>query len=358
MTVIKGLIFGFLCLVLLCGANPVWADEDASGTSTDSVGLAEKESKGPSKRGPAGRSQIHHPDHPVQLPNTTGPIVTDSAITQPFKTWSAQITPTINVIGGVFNSNWQRRSTGADQPTRQLQIADEGDYKSFQVSAQLNYGLTPRMDISLTVPFRQNWASNVGPFSRAANFGSLGDSSLALRYMFLNGSPTATTVTGYASVLIPNGHASPMEPKLLGIDQTGGGAFGFTWGIDVFKYVPQGPILLYANIWYTNFVDGWVNGTRVYYPDQFTVNLAMEVPFKNSPSNRWAFLLEVLSNWDAGRMFGPKANQAPLAIVNILPAVEFLPFSWFTLAAGVQVSLIGKNNPYAYTPTLAIFINF
>ena len=74
--------------------------------------------------------------------------------------------------------------------------------------------------------------------------------------------------------------------------------------------------------------------------------------------NRWAFLLEVLSNWDAGRMFGPKANQAPLAIVNVLPAVEFLPFSWFTLAAGVQVSLIGKNNPYGYTPTLAIFINF
>jgi len=345
MTVIKGLIFGFLWLVLLCGANPVWADEDPSGTSTDSVGIAEKESKGPSKRGPAGRSQIHHPDHPVQLPNTTGPIVTDSAIIQPLKTWSAEINPTINFIGGVFNSNWQRRSAG-------------GDYKSFQVPAQLNYGLTPRMDISLTVPFIQNWASNGGQLSQAANFGSLGDTSLVLRYMFLNGSPTATTVTGYVSVLFPTGHASPLEPKFLGIDQTGGGAFGFTWGVDVFKYVPQGPILLYANIWYTNFADGWVNGARVYYPDQFTVNLAMEVPFKNSPSNRWAFLLEVTSNWDAGRMFGPKANQAPTAIVNVLPALEFLPFSWFTLAAGVQVSLIGKKTPYAYTPTLALFISF
>ena len=322
------------------------------------MGVSKKEFKELSKRGPAGRSQIHHPDQPVELPNTTGPIVTDSAITQPFKTWSAQITPTLNFIGGVFNSNWQRRHAGANQSTRQLQIAAEGDYRSFQVPAQLNYGLTPRMDISLTVPFMQNWASNVGPLSRAANFGSLGDASLALRYMFLKGSPTATTVTGFASVLLPTGHASPLEPKLLGIDQTGSGTFGFTWGIDVFKYVPQVPILLYANCWYTNFADGWVNGTRVYYPDQLTVNFAMEVPFKNSPSNRWAFLLEVLSNWDAGRMFGPKANQSPTATVNVFPAVEFLPFSWFTLAAGVQVSLIGKNTPYAYTPTLALFISF
>ncbi len=96
----------------------------------------------------------------------------------------------------------------------------------------------------------------------------------------------------------------------------------------------------------------------MYYPDQVTVNLAMEIPFQNSPSNRWAFLLEVLSNWDAGRMFGPQANQAPLAIVSLLPALEFLPFSWFNLAAGVKVDLFGKNTLYAYTPTLACFINF
>jgi hypothetical protein len=84
----------------------------------------------------------------------------------------------------------------------------------------------------------------------------------------------------------------------------------------------------------------------------------MEVPLKKSPSNRWAFLLEVLSNWDAGRMFGPRANQAPLALVSVLPAVEFLPYSWFTLAAGVQVPLIGKNTTFNYAPTLALFFNF
>jgi len=270
-----------------------------------------------------------------------------------------QVTPTLNLTGGVFNSNWQRRRVGTNQANTVREIGARGDYKSFTVSYDLYYGLTPRMDVSITAnAFVQNWASNVAPASRAANFGSLGDTSVQLRYMLLNGSPTATTVTGYFSALFPTGHASPLEPKLLGTDQTGGGAFSFTWGIDIFKYVPQVPVLFYANIWYTNFADGWVNGARVNYPDNITLNLAMEVPLKKSPSNRWAFLLEVLSNWDAGRMFGPRANQAPLALVSVLPAVEFLPYKWFTLAAGVQVPLIGKNTTFTYAPTLALFFNF
>jgi len=57
-------------------------------------------------------------------------------------------------------------------------------------------------------------------------------------------------------------------------------------------------------------------------------------------------------------MFGPTANQAPLAIVNVLPAVEFLPSKKFTLAAGVQVPLIGRNTTFIYVRTLALFINF
>ncbi len=242
-------------------------------------------------------------------------------------------------------------------PTRQQQIDAAGNYRSLHVPVQLYYGLTPRMDASVTVPFMQNWASNVGPSGQAANFGSLGDSSLALRYKLLNGSPAATTVTGYFSVLFPTGHARQLESKLLGIDQTGIGAFSFTWGIDVFKYLPQVPVLLYANFWYTNYTDGNVNGARVYNPDQVTVNFAVEVPFKNSSGNRWAFLLELLSTWDAGRMVGPKANQASAAAASALPALEFLPAPWLHLAAGVQVSLLGKNSPYSYTPMLALFLN-
>ena len=224
--------------------------------------------------------------------------------------------------------------------------------------AEIYYGLTPRMDVSVAVPFQFNWANNVGPASRAANFGSLGDSSLQFRYRLLEGSPTTTAVTSYVSVLFPTGHATPLESKFLSIDQTGGGAFSFTWGLDIYKYLPKWPVLLYANIWYTNYADGWVNGARVRYPDLITLNLAMEVPFKNSPDNRWAFLLEFLGSGNVGRMFGPRANQAPLALINILPAVEFLPWKHGTLAAGIQIPLAGKNTTFTYAPTLAFFINF
>jgi hypothetical protein len=342
MTVARGLALGFLCLFLCWGMPLAHAAENSPGS--------------PAKGSPEAEKQISSEE--MQLPNTTNPIITDIAITQAYKTWTLQITPTLNLAGGVFNSNWQRRSTGPNQPNTIREIGARGDYKSFSIPMELFYGVTPRMGVSLWGSFVQNWASNVEPSSRSANFGSLGDTSIQLRYMFLNGSPTATTVTGFFSVLFPTGHATPLELKLLGIDQTGGGAFSFTWGLNLFKYVPQVPVLLYANIWYTNFTDGWVNGARVYYPDQFTVNFALEVPLKKSPSNRWAFLVEVLSNWDAGRMFGPKANQAPLAVVYVLPGMEFLPSKWFTLAAGVQIPIIGKNTTFIYAPTLALFFNF
>jgi hypothetical protein len=334
---LRVLVSGLLGAVLLCGPAPLWADE---------AGLAPPKPTSPE----VGTA--------ISLPSTTGPIVTDLAITQAYQTWTAQITPAMTFTGGAFNRDWQRRSVGANLPTQKEQIDAAGNYKSLQVPVEIYYGLTPRMDVSVTIPFIQNWASEVGPPSQAANFGSLGDSSLQLRYRLLTGTPTATTVTGYFSVLFPSGHASRLEPKLVGIDQTGLGALAFTWGIDVFKYLPDVPILLYANIWYTNYADGNAGGARVYYPDQVKVNLAMEIPFRNSPSNRWAFLLEVLSNWDAGRMFGPRANQASSAIISALPALEFLPTSWLHLAAGVQVSLWGKNSLYGYTPTLALFLNF
>jgi len=313
---------------------------------------------GPPSQGSQEAGNQKSPQPQVEAPNTTGPIITDSALTQDKNTWEIQIIPTLGFVGGVFNSHWQRVSTGNNQANTVRDIPFPGNYKSLMLPTEIYYGITPRLEVSVIVPFVQNWATNVGPFSRAAAFGHLGDVSAQVRYRLLEGSPTSTTVTGYFSVLFPTGHASPLEPKFLSIDQTGSGAFSFTWGIDIYKYVPRGPILLYANIWYTNFAEGHVNQARVYYPDQVTVNLAMEIPFKNSPENRWAFLLEMLSLWDAGRMFGPRANQTPLAIVNLLPALEFLPSKRLTLAAGVQVPLIGRNTTFSYAPTLSLFISF
>ena len=333
----KGFISTFLAFLLLGASAAAWAQEASPATSTQTI--TGQEATPP-------------------LPRTMGPIITDVAITQPFKTWALQIYPTLYFVGGVFSPNWQRRPVGGDQRTREQQVEAAGDYRSLLVPVEFYYGLAPRVDVEVSVPFVQHWASNVGPANQAANFGSLGDCSVALRYMFLDGKSTAPTVSGYFGVLFPTGHANNLEPKLLGIDQTGDGAFAFTWGIEYFTYLPKGPILVYANVWYTNFVDGRVNGARVYYPDQVTVNLAFEVPLRKSPHNRWAFLLELLSTWDAGRMFGHKANQPSTVLVTVLPALEFIPTSWFSVALGVQVDLLGKNTAYTYAPTLSLLFNY
>jgi hypothetical protein len=102
---------------------------------------------------------------------------------------------------------------------------------------------------------------------------------------------------------------------------------------------------------------------RTYYPDQITADFAVELPFKQSPDNKWAFLkwaflLEVLSTWSAGRMIGHPLNRLSTAIVSALPALEYLPCKWLSLTAGVQVPICGKNTQYNYSPTLALFINF
>ena len=109
---------------------------------------------------------------PIQLPRTSGPIVTDLAITQAVNTCTAQITPALNFVGGVFNASWKRRATGENQPTRQQQLAAQGKYKNLQVANELYYGLTPRADVSINIPVMQNWASDVGSAKQAANFGS------------------------------------------------------------------------------------------------------------------------------------------------------------------------------------------
>jgi hypothetical protein len=62
--------------------------------------------------------------------------------------------------------------------------------------------------------------------------------------------------------------------------------------------------------------------------------------------------------WSAGRMIGHPVNQPSLAIISALPALEYIPYKWFQLTAGVQVSLFGKNTLHSYSPTLALFFNF
>jgi len=276
--------------------------------------------------------------HPT-IPSTTGPIITDIALPQATGTASLQIIGLFAITGGNFNSSWQRVSAG-------------GDYLSLAVPVIFYYGIAPRMEIQFFTSYIQNWASNVGSASQSANFGGIGDSGLLLKYLFVQEQEKIPAVAGILIVGFPTGHHRHLNSRLLGIDQLGTGAYSFTVGMDIFKYVK--PLLLYGNIWYTGFTDATVGGQKVYYPDKIILNGAMEWPL----AKRWVFLLELVSTWDAGRLIGTRANQPATAIVSVLPALEFLPTTWFNLALGIQVDLVGKNTPYSCTPVVNVLVNF
>jgi hypothetical protein len=274
---------------------------------------------------------------------TTGPIITDTTIPQPLGTATLFIPTFLSLSGGNFSPGWRRVGAG-------------GDFQTLVTPAQLYYGLAPRTEVYVVVPYLHNWAGNVnqpGPNGQKdANFGGLGDINLTGKYLLLQEQAKFPAVAGIFSTTFPTGHHRHLNPGNLETDQLGQGAYSFTPGLNFFKNAP--PFLLYGNLWYTMFTDATVAGVRTHYRDQVTVNLAAEYPLPGP----WVFLCEFVSLYDAGRVIGSRSNQPPKAIMSVLPALEFIANDDFYLAAGVLIDLWGKNTPYNYTPNFSIFYNF
>ena len=275
--------------------------------------------------------------------DTTGPIITDTTIPQPLGTATLQIPTFLSLTGGKFSPGWRRVSAG-------------GDFQTLVTPAQLFYGLAPRTEVYVVVPYLHNWAGNVkqpGPNGqRDADFGGLGDINLTGKYLLLEEQAIVPAVAGIVSTIFPTGHHRRLNPGNLGTDQLGLGAYGFTPGLNFFKNAR--PFLLYGNLWYSMFTDATVAGARTHYRDRVTINLAAEYPLPGS----FVFLGELVSGYDAGRLMGPRPNQPPRAVISILPALEFIANDDLSLVAGVLIDLWGKNTPYNYTPNFSIFYNF
>jgi hypothetical protein len=273
---------------------------------------------------------------------TTGPIITSTTIPQAPGTWGIQGTGFLAVTAGRFSPSWRRVGAG-------------GDFLSLATPLQITYGLAPRTEIYTVIQYQHNWAAQVdhpGPGGeRSANFSGLGDISLAYKHLLLEEKPSLPAVSGIFTVNFPAGHHGHLNPRFRGTDQLGRGAYTFTPGINVYKYLA--PVLLYGNLWYSMSTDATVAGQRRHYRDQVILNLAAEYPL----SQRLVFLLEYVSFYDGGRLLGPRANQPPGALMSLLPALEFIVSDDLSFAGGVVLDLWGKNARYNYTPVLAVFVN-
>jgi hypothetical protein len=256
-------------------------------------------------------------------------------------TANLQITSLLALRSAEFSPSWRRLSAG-------------GDFFSLTVPAQLTYGLAPRLEIFAVFQYVHHWAADVSRLGsqRSADFGGLGNSNLTLKYLLLDERRSIPAIASIFGTNLPTGRHRHLNPAKLGTDQIGSGSYTFTAGFNFFKV--RQPVLLYANLYYSLSTDATVGGLRIHPRDFVTLNFAAEYPL----SGPWVLLLEVVSTWDTGRMLGPKSDQAPKALVSLLPGLEFVATDTWQLSGGILIDLIGKNTNASFTPLLAVFYNF
>ncbi|OGP71334.1 MAG: hypothetical protein A2Z73_03665 [Deltaproteobacteria bacterium RBG_13_60_28] len=328
----NGKVWSILILILLWGS-----------VVTLSPAAAGKEEGKPAEKAEAKEEEC---------PATFGPIISDTAIPIEKGKFAIQSGFGLSFTTNNFSRSWRRISAG-------------GDFQSFGMSWKFTYGLLNNLEVYTVIPYIHNWAGNVnepGPRGeRAADFGGIGDISLTFKYRLVEEGPVAPTVSAIFTPTFPSGHFRHLNPGRLGADAIGGGTYAFTTGFNVSKYLK--PFIFYGNLWYTFQTDYGTDDVdeggnpleRRNHPRDFvTVNLAVEYPL----TKKWVALLELTSTWDGGRIFGPKPNLDPTALLSLLPGIEYMATDKFSLALGVNIDLAGKNTRANVTPLLSMVYCF
>lgn len=334
-----------LFLLAFAVPNPVWAVEETPGAGGAKVLFA---AAAPGQgaviggRGegfePAAKAAVDE-----EIPATFGPLVTDTAIPVEKGQFVVQPTFAYSFVNDSFGDDWHRGSAG-------------GNYRTFSMDWKLAYGPMDNMEVFLVIPYAYNSARSVeetGPAGESsANAGGLGDLNLTLKYRLVEETTCLPTVTALFATDFPTGKFKDLNPHDLSTDAIGGGAFVFTPGFNLSKYIS--PFIVYANVWYslqTSYTDD--EGSQ--YPGDFvTVNLAAEYPI----TEKWIALLELTSYWGGGRLFGPSTNVPRQSLVSVVPGIEYMATDKFSVAAGVNIDIAGKNSDAAISPILSMVYAF
>jgi hypothetical protein len=276
-------------------------------------------------------------------PATFGPIITDTAIPIEKGKYAVQPTFGLSFVTNNFSPNWRRDSAG-------------GNFRSFNMSWKFTYGLLNNLEVYTVIPFIYNWANGVnepGPQgNRAAQFGGPGDLTFTLKYRLMEETEKRPTISAIFTPTFPTGHFRQLNPGRLGQDIIGGGAYVFTTGLNLSKYVK--PFILYGNFWYSMSTAFTNDDGRQYPRDFFTVNLAVEYPI----TGKWVGLVELTSTWDAGRLIGHKSNVPPAALLSLSPQLQYIYSEKLMFSVGVNCDLAGKNNTANITPLLSMVYAF
>ncbi len=281
-----------------------------------------------------------------EAPTTCGPLISDSCL--PIETYHAsmQILWALSFNPGNFSPNWRH-------------VSAKGDFYTFNMPVKFTYGPTKNMEVYVIVPYVHNFASNInrsvaGPDGeRAADYGGIGDITLVGKYLLLPETEIRPAVTGVAGVGFPSGHASHLNPGRLGQDAIGTGAFTFTTGVNLYKWLK--PFMVYSNIWYSTPVNLFNSrDDAVRSQDFVTFNLAAEYPL----SKRWVALVEMYSTWTWSNIYTPQGFQSPSTLLGVLPGIEFFLSEKWACSTGVAIDLVGKFGGRKLTPLFTVYYNF
>jgi hypothetical protein len=281
-----------------------------------------------------------------EAPTTCGPLVSDTCLPIDTHHASLQVLWALSFYPRNFSPNWRR-------------VSAKGDFYTFYMPVKFTYGPTKNLEMYIIVPYIHNFARNLdkdvaGPGGeRAADFGGIGDITLVSKYLLLPETDWQPAVAGVLGTGFPSGHASHLTPGRLGQDAIGSGAFTFTTGVNLYKWLK--PFLMYSNIWINSPINlNRIRPDAVRSREYVTFNLAAEYPL----SKKWVALLEMYSTWTWENLSTPQGYQTPMTMLGILPGIEFLATEKWSCAAGASIDLAGKNGVQKYTPMFTVYRSF
>lgn len=283
-------------------------------------------------------------------PTTCGPLISDTCLPIETSHASLQVLWAASIIRNNLTGNWR-------------QTDPKGDFATFVMPVKFTYGPSKNMEVYIVVPYIHNFASNLnasiaGPNGESsADYGGIGDITLVGKYNLLPEGDIRPAVTGVLGMGFPSGHASNLNPRFLGQDAIGSGAFTFITGVNLFKYLK--PFLVHSQIWLNtpiNIHRLTSDNDSVRSRESLTVNLATELPL----NKRWVLLLEVYSTWTWENISTPQGFQSPSTVLGVLPGIEFFLTEKWAFSAGTAFDLWGKgpNATAKITPMFTVYRSF
>ncbi len=277
-----------------------------------------------------------------EAPTTCGPLISDTCM--PIDTYklAMQAYWTYSMVRANATPNWR-------------QVSANGNFSTFNMPVKIIYGPTKNLEVYAVIPYIHDFAGSVdgNRAGRSANFGGIGDISLVGKYLLLPETDYRPAITGVAGVGFPTGHANHLNPKFLGQDAIGTGAFTFTTGFNFFKWLK--PFLFHGQIWYNTPVNLFhASNDAVRSRDFVTFNLAAEYPI----TTKWIALLEFYSAWTWTNISTPQGFQSPATLLGVLPGIEYVVNDKWALSAGAACDLAGKATTLKVTPVFTVWHSF